>query len=379
MELMTLLVLVAGFCNVVGDPVSVSVKFGGSVRLPCKIDTTAVPSGEQHGVRWQTDDVDFVFEFFNGLVIPGPGFETTAEVSREKVGQGDLSLTLHSVTFAQEKNYECNYIDRDRNMEFLGNVRLSVRGHEENVTVTNGHPLNIRLYTRGSVNVQFTPEGSGVSVLVCAVEKSKVTPNQLYKPRVSLQDKTLQLSGVSFSDQGSYTVLDLRADRIISTVRVRVEDSDSTWLVPVIVGIVILAVLVAAGVISVLVRDLRSGQRLSASFVKGSSRAGPSPRSSPWFDVGLLGKRAAGNHRTRSKEDYSRGPICLIKEPRDINFRSRCVESYFPRLPALSEFELSPHTHETPRDCLERKGPNEGKAESIINSCQQCSFNSYEY
>ncbi|XP_069054663.1 uncharacterized protein [Lepisosteus oculatus] len=305
----------------------------------------------------------------NSTVIPDQHY-------KPRVSLQDETLQLSGVSFSDQGSYTVLDLRADR---IISTVRVRVEGHEENVTVTNGHPLNIRLYTRGSVNVQFTPEGSGVSVLVCAVEKSKVTPNQLYKPRVSLQDKTLQLSGVSFSDQGSYTVLDLRADRIISTVRVRVEDSDSTWLVPVIVGIVILAVLVAAGVISVLVRDLRSGQRLSASFVKGSSRAGPSPRSSPWFDVGLLGKRAAGNHRTRSKEDYSRGPICLIKEPRDINFRSRCVESYFPRLPALSEFELSPHTHETPRDCLERKGPNEGKAESIINSCQQCSFNSYEY
>ncbi|XP_069054673.1 uncharacterized protein [Lepisosteus oculatus] len=276
MKRITLLLFLVG--SVLNDPLSVVVKYGGSVILPCKGNSMAVPFKLIH-FRWDTDKDDPVLEFFSEVVYPGAGFETAAEISRELIGQGDFSLTVHNVTFAQEHIYECRYIDLDHTRKFLGEVRLSVTGHEENVTVTDGHPLNIPLYTRETVKVQFAPEGSGVSVLVCAVEKSSVTPVQLYKPRVSIQDKTLQLSGVSFSDQGSYTVLDLRADRIISTVKVHVEDSDSTWLAPVIVGIVILAVLVASGIIFGLVRHLRSGQRLGT----------PGP------DVELLGNGAAGN------------------------------------------------------------------------------------
>ncbi|XP_069054644.1 uncharacterized protein [Lepisosteus oculatus] len=280
MELMTLLVLVAGFCNVVGGheenvtvtnghPLNISLYTRGSVKVQF------TPEGSGVSV--------LVCAVEKSIVTPN-------QLYKPRVSLQDKTLQLSGVSFSDQGSYTVLDLGTDR---IISTVRVRVEGHEENVTVTNGHPLNISLYTRENVKVKFTPDDSGDSVLVCAVENSTVTPDQHYKPRVSVQDKTLQLSGVSFSDQGSYTVLDLRTDRIISTVRVRVEDSDSTWLAPVIGSI--LAVLVAAGVISVLVRHLRSGQSLSASSANGSSRAGPSPRSSPGSGVELLGNGAAGN------------------------------------------------------------------------------------
>ncbi|XP_066569201.1 arf-GAP with SH3 domain, ANK repeat and PH domain-containing protein 2-like [Amia ocellicauda] len=107
-------------------------------------------------------------------------------------------------------------------------------GREESTSLSYGQPLTLGLYSGAPVTVRFNPEGAGTSLPVCAVEGGTVTPDPAYGPygpRVSGQQQEVTLSALTFTDQGSYTVLDSQSRQTISTVAITVRaHSDSLSL-----------------------------------------------------------------------------------------------------------------------------------------------------
>ncbi|XP_066580828.1 uncharacterized protein LOC136772043 isoform X2 [Amia ocellicauda] len=163
---------------------------------------------------------------------PGPGFEGRAKVSREKISQGDFTLTIHNVTISDEDIYECFYENGGGRMKFVGDVRLTVTGRSENISVLSGKDLSLHLYTREPVELLFQgtvlfPQRRVRRVVrqVAGPAKSQTKPGQEDR-RVSVQDDTLILHSVTHADQGQYTVRDARTKRAISTVSVSVEAPD---------------------------------------------------------------------------------------------------------------------------------------------------------
>ncbi|XP_069054835.1 uncharacterized protein [Lepisosteus oculatus] len=207
------------FNGVCSDPVSVSVRFGGSVSLPCDGSAYRGTSEDHLFFLWQTEDRR-VCEYNNGKVYTGPGFENRAEVSRETIRRGNFSLTLHHASFSDEDIYKCSYEhERDR-LKFLGSVHLIITAHSEVLTLLSGDSLTLPLHTAAPVEVLFDPAGSAQSPRVLL--SSAGLPGPGYEQRVWVQDGSLTLRSLTPADQGSYTVRDLQGNTI-STAIVTVE------------------------------------------------------------------------------------------------------------------------------------------------------------
>ncbi|XP_069054836.1 uncharacterized protein [Lepisosteus oculatus] len=205
--------------GVSADPVSVSVRFGGSVSLPCDGSAYRGTPEDQLFFLWQTEDRR-VCEYNNGRLYTGPGFENRAEVSRETIRRGNFSLTLHHASFSDEDIYKCSYEhERDR-LKFLGSVHLIITAHSDVLTLRSGDSLSLPLHTAAPVEVLFDPAGSAQSPRVLL--SSAGLPGPGYEQRVWVQDGSLTLRSLTPADQGSYTVRDLQGNTI-STAIVTVE------------------------------------------------------------------------------------------------------------------------------------------------------------
>ncbi|MBN3316966.1 CD276 protein, partial [Atractosteus spatula] len=198
-------------------PVSVSVRFGGSVSLPC--DGSAyrgAPVGSL-SLLWQTP-ARRVWAFRQGRAAPGPGFENRTEVSRDGLLRGDFSLSLHRARLSDEDTYECFREEEDGSRTFLGDVRLTVVARRDNVTLQAGASLSVPLLTGEPVEVLFDPAGSGDWTSVCSVQSSTASCVPQYRDRVSVENQELRLQELRASDQGSYTVRDLQGNTISTAI-----------------------------------------------------------------------------------------------------------------------------------------------------------------
>ncbi|XP_069054658.1 uncharacterized protein [Lepisosteus oculatus] len=194
----------------------VSGLYGDTVALHCDGNSYRHIPEERKIIQWETFDRR-VLEFYRGLNRTGQGFENRAELSRERIRDGDFSLILHNVTFSDQDIYECRFVDDNSYRKFLGDVKLTVLGHEDNISLCCGDPLSVPLRTQQAVELWFRPEG-GESRRLCSVLDSTVTPDS---SRLKVQDQVLKISSVRAEDGGTYTVQDSQGTPI-STVHVTV-------------------------------------------------------------------------------------------------------------------------------------------------------------
>ncbi|XP_069054659.1 CD276 antigen-like isoform X1 [Lepisosteus oculatus] len=215
--------LLSVLSGVSAAPVSVSVRFGGSVSLPC--DGSAyrgAPVGSL-SLLWQTP-TRRVWAFRQGRAAPGPGFENRTEVSRDGLPRGDFSLSLHRARLSDEDTYECFREGEDGSRTFLGDVRLTVVARRDTVTLQAGASLSVPLLTGEPVEVLFDPAGSGgrETITILTLEGDWVSFEPRYHTRVLVKHKVMTLYGLTPADQGTYTVLQLDTRRALSTVQLTV-------------------------------------------------------------------------------------------------------------------------------------------------------------
>ncbi|XP_066543190.1 uncharacterized protein LOC136711097 [Amia ocellicauda] len=310
------LFLIGNFTDVSSAPVSVSVRFGESVTLPCDGSAYRETPEQELYIKWETITHP-VYEFVYGKSYPSSGFENRTEVPLERIRQGDFSLTLQHASFSDAGIFDCLYEWRGNRGEFLGNVELSVQGREESSSVSYGQPLSLRLYSRAAVTVRFNPVGAGASLPVCAVEGGTVTPDPAYGPRVSGQEQEVTLSALTFTDQGSYTVLDSQS-RTISTVNVTVTAHRDALTLP--SGASLSLPLYSPGPVEVLFAAAGEGACVSVCTVEWGAASRPGPgyehrvsvqsgsltlRSLTAADQGNYTVRESGNNRTISTVSVS--------------------------------------------------------------------------
>ncbi|XP_069054681.1 uncharacterized protein [Lepisosteus oculatus] len=185
----------------------VSGLYGDTVALPCDGSSYRHIPEERKIIQWETADRR-VLEFNSGQIHTYPGFENSAELSRERIRDGDFSLILHNMTFSDQDIYECRFVDDKSKRKFLGDVKLTVLGHEDNISLSWGDPLSVPLRTQQAVELWFRPEG-GESRRLCSVLDSTVTPDS---SRLKVQDQVLKISSVRAEDGGTYTVQDIPGD-----------------------------------------------------------------------------------------------------------------------------------------------------------------------
>ncbi|XP_041081664.1 uncharacterized protein LOC121298605 [Polyodon spathula] len=127
----------------------------------------------------------------------------------------DKVFQLSSVTKQDEGSYT---VWEKRSSSAVKNIRLSVEGRKENVTLSNGETKKIPLY-RKNATVWFKPRG--------AVNSSVIVGSAAgLEDRVSVQDGVLTLRKVTKEEEGTYTVLDSKDE--VRAITVTVEDSVET-------------------------------------------------------------------------------------------------------------------------------------------------------
>ncbi|XP_066577429.1 uncharacterized protein LOC136767513 [Amia ocellicauda] len=192
---------------------SLSVRAGDSVTLFCNGSDTDL-------VLWQTPD-HHVCHFNFGKCLPAAAYVDRLE-SIGALKTGNFSVTIHNIQPSDEGLYECSTDEQAGQSTLLGGVHVIVFSREETTSVSYGEPLRLRLYSREAVTVQFNPAGARASLPVCAVEGGTVTPDPAYRTRVSMREQEVTLSALTFTDQGSYTVLDSYTQLPISTMTISV-------------------------------------------------------------------------------------------------------------------------------------------------------------
>ncbi|XP_069053982.1 uncharacterized protein [Lepisosteus oculatus] len=194
-----------------------SVPLGDSVTLACDgTRATGIPE-EQLIIRWQTPDRP-VLDVSSGKQDPGPDYKGRAEVSREKIRQGNFSLTLHNTKLSDEDYYECYYRGNHDQLQFLNDVRLTVTVRTENRSAVSGGDLSVPVFDDDEVEVLFHN--------TVVYPKSSDMQNE----HVSVQEGYLIIHRVTQADQGIYTVRDRRTKKAVSviTVTVTVKVSDNS-------------------------------------------------------------------------------------------------------------------------------------------------------
>ncbi|XP_066580452.1 uncharacterized protein LOC136771824 [Amia ocellicauda] len=206
------------------QPLSVSVKVGESVVLPCHgTPQTGSPPQDSLHLQWQTPR-ERVFEWKQGTVYQAPQFlgRVGLEVAKEVVGaqwDGNCSLRIQPVEFSDTELYESFFVDTRRRRMFLQSVWLTVTSHRSYINLKSGQDLHLDLHTHHRVRVLFQGSAGGPGELLW-----HNGPQGRYGDRLEKRARELTVKLLTSADQGSYTVLDSR-NCTLSTVTVTVEES----------------------------------------------------------------------------------------------------------------------------------------------------------
>ncbi|XP_066580351.1 basement membrane-specific heparan sulfate proteoglycan core protein [Amia ocellicauda] len=288
---MLLIIFTATFLTTVSQafPISVSVPVGDSVFLPCYGAVAVRMREEQLHVLWKTQRYTLIYSQHGSTYI-SPGLKGRAEIPRERVTQGDFSLTIRNVSFSDEGQYECSckgiddlelfayyhLIVTDRRHDSPGQQPGADLTHSDSHTLRSGAALSFLLFAAEPVEVLFAAAGDGASVSVCAVERgAAIRLGPGYEHRVSVWAGSLNLHSLTPADQGQYTVRDCRTNQTISTISVTVRaHSDSHTLQS---GAALSLPLFTAEPVEVLFAAAGEGASVSVCAVESDAASRPGP------------------------------------------------------------------------------------------------------
>ncbi|KAG1956370.1 si:dkey-22i16.9 [Pimephales promelas] len=197
-------------------PTTVNATIRNNVTLPCYARTEKRIADDAVNVLWKKDD-QTVLQVQKGIPKHGSSFTGRASVSLHHYKDGDLSLTISSVTMADKGLYRC-YHNTEEEHGHPGAVTLNVIAHQKVCAKKFGDNLTLDLFGSDPATVTFT---GSTETWVCNVSGNHAECSPEYTNRVSVVNNSLVLGMLTTSDRGTFTVKDKMGEVIsINTVTV---------------------------------------------------------------------------------------------------------------------------------------------------------------
>lgn len=204
-------------------PTTVNASFQDNVTLPCYARTEKDIADDAVNILWKKEDQTpkIVLEVKNGHTSYGSGFKKRASVSLNHYRDGDLTLSLSTVTPSDNGFYRCYHRQTDEH-GYPTAVTLTVTAHQSIQEKNVGDDLTLELFILDEVTITFSGS-EGAEMHVCSVVRSIAQCDLKYDDRVSVENASLVLSGLSSFDSGTFTVKDNMGNIIsVCTVTVKV-------------------------------------------------------------------------------------------------------------------------------------------------------------
>ncbi|KAJ8333212.1 hypothetical protein SKAU_G00421080 [Synaphobranchus kaupii] len=211
------------------EPWKVCVKEGDQAVLRC--DVSALMNGQSEDdlyIRWVTNKGE-VCVLNEGKSSADNGYRNRTEIAREKGTEYQYLLIINKTTFSDAGDYFCKLQKLKGRGEDVTTVHLTIQGHKNNVSVEFGKTFKISLPMTEDVRLHFTSASSSTQADVCAVEQNTLRPGRAYASRAELRNGELWLSNITFADEGSYSVIDVKTENIRNTVVLSVRGQDKNW------------------------------------------------------------------------------------------------------------------------------------------------------
>ncbi|XP_037387450.1 uncharacterized protein LOC108411262 [Pygocentrus nattereri] len=192
------------------SPPSVNVIFHGNAALPCSENCSALAT-------WVRSNEDVVAQCDQtSCQSIKPGFH----MIHDQYLKGDLSLYITDADFSMRDTYACQCDGTD-----YYDVELVITALNSTVQITPGESLVLDVDVLDPVEVLYesAEAGGSSSGQICTVDGRSLQCSVDYKQRV-LFSPALELKGMNLSDDGVYTIRDLRTKQDIHVYTVTVRD-----------------------------------------------------------------------------------------------------------------------------------------------------------
>lgn len=216
-------------CVASSSPVAISTSVGDKAVLPCswksELDGINVPVCH---IQWQTP-ADTVFEQKGAQRWEANEFKGRVEVPEEKLDQGDCSLILTDVQYADVGLYESFVVVDGARMNqrvFIQSVRLIVHDHKSKQSEDLGNDLVLKLHTPAAVRVVTQRRNTSEWEELWMRGKENVVERLEER-----EGEELVLRNFRREDEGTYKVLDAQG-LVVSTVQIKVKKVSQIMKVP---------------------------------------------------------------------------------------------------------------------------------------------------
>ncbi|TRY65392.1 hypothetical protein DNTS_013984 [Danionella cerebrum] len=205
-----------------------------NISFSCYSRTSKEASHDEVNFYWDKDGKKVLY-FENGITTYGKGYENRASVVLDHYKDGNLFLTLRSITTSDQGTYLC-HTKGGKDLGHPGAIAFTVKAHFENWPKKLGEDLEMDLFDSDDMYVTFTAASTKIETHVCNVNRGKPSCSPAYTKRVSVINNTLVLKSLSSKDAGNFTIKDNK-DEVISVHKVSVtEGGNLSWILGVVLG-----------------------------------------------------------------------------------------------------------------------------------------------
>ncbi|TRY56741.1 hypothetical protein DNTS_027366, partial [Danionella cerebrum] len=201
--------------EVIATTLHVDALFKSNISIPCYSRTSKEGSHDDVNFYWDKNG-EKVLYVEKGKITYGKGYENRASVVLDHYKDGNLFLTLRSITTSDQGKYLCH------------TKGGKDQGHPGAIAFTNwlknpGKDLEMDLFDSDDMYVTFTAASTKTETHVCHVNRGNTSCSPAYTERVSVINNTLVLKSLSSEDEGNFTIKDNK-DEVISVHKVSVTE-----------------------------------------------------------------------------------------------------------------------------------------------------------
>ncbi|XP_029369673.1 uncharacterized protein LOC115050766 [Echeneis naucrates] len=203
------------------SPLLISSTVGNQAVLPCSWRKRLESMTSTCYVQWARV-TGTVFERRGSDKWEADAFENRLEVPEETLRSGNCSLIIKDVQIGDTGTYESFMVVKLTDQQtkvFIQGIKLLVFDHKSRQTLAPGEDLLLELHTSHSLAVSFQHRDKSESSDLWVKGQQNNSPRLVYDP---LKNQ-LTLKNLSYSDEGTYKVLD-KQGLAISTMKLTIEE-----------------------------------------------------------------------------------------------------------------------------------------------------------